>query len=60
MKLTNRLTNDFLQIKVDAIETIIFKDSKTEIQDTIDNLTDVLDDLHSMLNQEVVINVLDK
>lgn len=60
MKLTQRKTHGFIEIKVDEIETTIFNDSKQEIQDTIDNLTDVLDDLYDMLGKEVYINVCDK
>ena len=60
MKLTQRKTHGFIEIKVDEIETTIFNDSKQEIQDTIDNLTDVLDDLYDMLDKEVYINVCEK
>lgn len=59
MKLTQRLTHAFIEIKVDEIETTIFKDSKDEIEETIANLTDVLEDLYGMIDKEMVINVLD-
>lgn len=60
MKLTQRLTHAFIEIEVDVVKETIYNDHKQEIQDTIDNLTDVLDDLYSMLNKEVFINVLNK
>lgn len=60
MILTQRMTHDFMEIKVDEIETTIFKSSKKEIQEHIDNLTNVLEDLYDMLDKEVYIDVCDK
>lgn len=47
MKLIARRTHEFIEIKVDSIETTIFKSSPKEIQDTIDNLMSVVEDLQS-------------
>jgi hypothetical protein len=48
MKLTQRITHAFIEIKVDEIETTIFKGSDEEINEMIHNLEDVLEDLYSM------------
>ena len=46
MKLTTRISaSGFIEIKVDEIETTIFKHSKNEIDDMITNLLDVVEDL---------------
>ena len=46
MKLTLRLTHAFAEIKVDEIESTIY-DVK-EIEETIANLQDVIDDLEKL------------
>ncbi len=46
MKLTVRLTHAFAEVKVDEIETTIF--SVKEIDDTISNLRDAIDDLEKL------------
>jgi len=46
MKLTVRLTRAFADINVDENETTV--SSLKEIEDMIDNLTDVIDDLKSL------------
>lgn len=47
MNLETRTTKEFIEIKVDEIETTIFKDSKQEIELTIHNLLSVVDELAS-------------
>ena len=44
MILTTRKTHAFIEIKVDGIETTIFK-GKEEVEDMIHNLQDVIGDL---------------
>jgi hypothetical protein len=49
MKITTRISaSGFIEIKVDEIETTIFKDSKKEISDMIQNLLDVIDDIEKL------------
>ena len=45
MILKSRLTRNFIEIKVDEIETTIFKKDKGEIEDTVRNLVNIIDDL---------------
>lgn len=45
MKLTSRFANAFLEIKVDEIQTTIFKSDKKEVEDMIYNLLDIANDL---------------
>jgi hypothetical protein len=47
MKLTARTTHAFVEIKVDEIETTVFRSSPKEIEDMIQNLLDVAEDLAS-------------
>ena len=42
MILTHRKTHDFVDIKVDEIETTIFKSDKKEAENMIRNLLDVI------------------
>ena len=51
MKLTARLTKAFLDIKVDEIETTIFKDSINEIQELRENLNEILEYLNELQNK---------
>lgn len=43
MELTERCTNDFIEIKVDELETTLFKCDKKKIQEFIQNLIHVAD-----------------
>jgi hypothetical protein len=45
MKLTSRTTHAFVEIKVDEIETTVFKSSQKEIDEMIHNLLDIANDL---------------
>jgi len=49
MEITARLTHDFIELKVDEIEVTIFKDSKQELDRTINNLKSVCEDLEKIL-----------
>lgn len=53
MKLTTRLTSSFVEIKVDEIETTIFKTDKQEIDSMIYNLLDVVNDLARYTDKSV-------
>ena len=53
MKLTTRTTDAFIEIKVDEIETTVFKSSPQEIQSMIENLLDVVNDLASYTDKSV-------
>ena len=45
MELKTRATHEFIEIKVDEIETTIFKSDKTELRTLIQNLINVCDTL---------------
>lgn len=45
MKLKCRLTHKLAEIKVDEIETTLFKSHPQEIDDMIENLLNIIDDL---------------
>jgi hypothetical protein len=45
MKLTARKTRVFIDIKVDEIETTVYKSNPKEVQEMIDNLLNVVYDL---------------
>jgi len=53
MKLTARRTYAFVEIKVDEIETTVFKSNPKEIEDMIHNLLDVVNDLASYTDKSV-------
>ena len=54
MKITARKTHAFVEIKVDEIETTIFKSDDIEyIEKMIHNLLDVCNDLASFTNMSV-------
>ena len=48
MILQTRMTYDFIEIKVDEIKTTIFKSDIKEIDDTIQNLLQVVDELKTL------------
>ena len=52
MKLTTRTTHSFIEIKVDEIETTLYKSYPDEIKEMIDNLRDVIEDLLTYTNNE--------
>jgi hypothetical protein len=45
MRLKSRVTHAFIEIKVDEIETTVFKSDKKDVEGMIDNLLDVVNDL---------------
>ncbi len=53
MKLTARTTYAFIEIKVDEIETTVFKSNPKEIEEMINNLLDVVNDLASYTDKSV-------
>jgi len=53
MKITARKTHYFTEIKVDEIETTIFKTSKKEAEDMIRNLLFVIDILMDYTDKSI-------
>lgn len=53
MKITARKTHAFVEIKVDEIETTVFKSNPEEINQMINNLLDVVNDLASYTDKTV-------
>ncbi len=53
MKITARKTHYFTEIKVDEIETTIFKTSKKEAEDMIRNLLSVIDILMDYTDKSI-------
>jgi hypothetical protein len=53
MVLKTRTTHAFVEIKVDEVETTIFKSNQEEIKQTINNLLDVVNDLASYTGKTV-------
>ena len=53
MKITARKTHYFTEIKVDEIETTIFKTSKKEAEDMIRNLLSVIDILMNYTDKSI-------
>lgn len=53
MKLTARKTYSFVEIKVDEIETTIFKMDKTDAEDMIRNLLSVINDLMDYTDKSI-------
>ena len=54
MELKCRLTHDLAEIKVDEIETTLFKSHPKEIDDMITNLLDIVDDLSKLIDKDFV------
>jgi len=52
MELKCRLTHNLAEIKVDEIETTLFKSHPKEIEDTITNLLDIIDDLAKLIEKD--------
>lgn len=53
MELKTRITYAFIEIKVDEIETTVFKSNPEEIKQMINNLLDVVNDLASYTDKTV-------
>jgi len=53
MILTHRKTHDFVDIKVDEIETTIFKSDKRDAENMIRNLLDVIDSLMDYTDKSI-------
>lgn len=53
MELKTRTTYAFIEIKVDEIETTVFKSNPEEIKQMINNLLDVVNDLASYTDKTV-------
>ena len=53
MELKTRRTYAFIEIKVDEIETTVFKSNPEEIKQMINNLLDVVNDLASYTDKTV-------
>ena len=51
MEIQTRRTYDFIEIKVDEIKTTIFKSDIKEINDTIENLLQVVDELKKLKSE---------
>lgn len=52
MILKQRLTHNFIEIKVDEIETTLFKSDKKDVEQMIYNLLDVVDDLARLIGKD--------
>ena len=52
MELKCRLTHNLAEIKVDEIETTLFKNHPSEVENMIVNLIDIIDDLSKLINKE--------
>jgi hypothetical protein len=52
MILKQRLTHNFAEIKVDEIETTLFKSDKKDVEQMIYNLLDVVDDLAKLIGKD--------
>ena len=52
MELKCRTTHNLAEIKVDEIETTLFKSNPIEIDDVISNLLDVVDSLSSLIGKD--------
>jgi len=53
MELKCRLTHNLAEIKVDEIETTLFKSHPQEIDDMIENLLDIVDDLKKLKGETI-------
>lgn len=59
MEIKSRLTRSFLELKVDEVETTIFKES-TEPSEVINNLLSIIDDLCVLTDKEFYFEIKDK
>lgn len=53
MIITARKTHAFTELKVDEIETTVFKSDEREIEETIFNLIEVINDIASMNDKSI-------
>ena len=53
MKITTRKTDDFIELKVDEVETTVFKTHTEELKKAIFNLLDVANDLAGYTDKSV-------
>ncbi len=54
MKITTRLTRNFVEIEVDETETTIHEGSQKELKDTIENLVDVAIELATYTDKSII------
>jgi len=59
MELKCRLTHNFAEIKVDEIETTLFKSHPKEIEDTITNLLDIINDLAKLIEKDFIYSLVE-
>jgi ribosomal protein S17E len=59
MRLTSRFASSFIEIKVDEIETTIFKNNKQEVTDMLYNLLNIANDLAGYTDKSVSEHVAD-
>ena len=52
MELKHRLTHNFIEIKVDEIETTLFKSDKKNVEQMIYNLLDIVNDLAKLIDKD--------
>ena len=52
MILKQRLTHNFIEIKVDEIEITLFKSDKKDVEQMIYNLLDVVNDLARLIGKD--------
>ena len=52
MELKCRLTHNLAEIKVDEIDSTLFKSHPKEVESMIANLIDVIDDLSTLIDKE--------
>lgn len=59
MKLKCRLTHAFAELKIDEIETTVYKSCPQEVEILIDNLTYVIDDLAKLIGKDFSFSLTD-
>ena len=59
MKLKCRLTHCFAELKVDEIETTVYKSDSQEVEILVDNLMDVIDDLAKLIGKDFSFSLTD-
>ena len=58
MVLTTRLTHNFAEVKVDEIETTLWKSNPNEVEDFINHLLEQANDLASLIGKEVEFKII--
>lgn len=53
MKITSRKTHTFIELKLDEIETTVYKSNPKEVDDMIHNLLEIADDLVSYTDKSL-------